>query len=598
MKKKFQKIMIGALGALCVSCMAFSVNAITTASADGETAPTDFRMVGASIRLDSPTGIRFETNIADADKVEGATYGTIITRATLLGATELTKAACDEAKMAYVDIPTVNWMANPTLSTEETPYSGYYGTLVGGANDDYEDFEEKYYTEIFVARGYVTYANGATYYTSNTLERTIAGVAYSYENDDNYDGHTTSAAIVEKATKATLTYDDDSDKIETKTMPIGAILNATQLPEEPTKEGYTFEGWFYEDDTQAFIDNEHILKADTTVTAKWQTTESSITLDGSAITLLNTEKGTYVKQQNGNYLYTKTGHMSNGTRKELEISESKFDGLMANGNYIVVKMKSNSIGYVLHGANSNWTYDCYDINFGALNRPVADTWIYSVWEIGSNSEAISGLGNTIGDGNSGSASTPATWEIASVTVCSSAKFAEMKAAGEALATATKIERDGSAITLYNAETGTYVKQESGNYLYTKSAHMTSAFYGEARYQYQELGIDTSEFGTLYAKDNYVIITMVSSGKGYVYFGNNPTVIYPTYLDENFEDKLTDKRPNAGVVINVIYKIGSNSNYLGDTFGNGDSSGTWEIMKVTVCTEAEYQAMLPSAPSEE
>ncbi len=159
--------------------------------------------------------------------------------------------------------------------------------------------------------------------------------------------------------------------------------------------------------------------------------------DGDIITLLNKETGSYEKLENGNYLYSKTGHMSVtglSSRKELLLELATYaTPLFEKDNYIIIELKSNSIGYVLHGTNNGYDYeDYYNSDFSAkisTNRPVADTWINAVWKIGKLPEAVSGKGDTIGNGAEGSVATPATWEIKSVTICTSEEFNKLFSTG-------------------------------------------------------------------------------------------------------------------------------------------------------------------------
>lgn len=71
-----------------------------------------------------------------------------------------------------------------------------------------------------------------------------------------------------KATYATVTFDvDGGSAVPSQTVRVGATA---EEPAEPTKSGYTFEGWYKEDTFTTLFDFEDAITDDTTVYAKFE----------------------------------------------------------------------------------------------------------------------------------------------------------------------------------------------------------------------------------------------------------------------------------------------------------------------------------------
>lgn len=71
-----------------------------------------------------------------------------------------------------------------------------------------------------------------------------------------------------KATYATVTFDvDGGSAVPSQTVRVGATA---EEPADPTKSGYTFEGWYKEDTFTTLFDFDDAITADTTVYAKFE----------------------------------------------------------------------------------------------------------------------------------------------------------------------------------------------------------------------------------------------------------------------------------------------------------------------------------------
>ena len=136
---------------------------------------------GASVRTTDFKGIRFKTEVSDElqtyieeNLIAKPQYGTLLIPADLLDG-ELTHKT---AKV--LDIPTKEWNGNT-----------YAAVLAGKYNADgtYNDLSTSYYSRPLAARSYVTGKDGdgntVTYYTENTVERSLGYVAYLAKLDNN-----------------------------------------------------------------------------------------------------------------------------------------------------------------------------------------------------------------------------------------------------------------------------------------------------------------------------------------------------------------------------------------------------------------------------
>ena len=156
----FKKISIVCLMLAVSLCSALFIGK-TTAKADGEETPTVSVVIdGASVRVISPTGIRFQTTVSE--KTDGYTYGTLLIPKAILGDNELT---AETPKV--LDIVAEKWASDTEL----------YAVLCGAENSDaILDFTEALYNKPIVARSYAKTADGKYIYSAQ-CERSIAYVA-------------------------------------------------------------------------------------------------------------------------------------------------------------------------------------------------------------------------------------------------------------------------------------------------------------------------------------------------------------------------------------------------------------------------------------
>ena len=138
---------------------------------------------GASVRYNSPTGLRFETKISGLEKLsdEGASFniGTLIVPTDYLDGIDFTIESLKESGKNYLDIKQNVWAHTPT---EQEPY--YI------MNSVISDIKESNYNRAFSARTYVdvTYADGITEryygdYSAVRNTRSVYEVAYKALND-------------------------------------------------------------------------------------------------------------------------------------------------------------------------------------------------------------------------------------------------------------------------------------------------------------------------------------------------------------------------------------------------------------------------------
>ena len=150
----------------------------TTFTAVGVAAET---MDGAAVRLLTPTGLRFETQVNKADYDAVVDMGAAVKTGTLILPQDylrtdvvLTKESLDKNAKIYLDIENSGWYNGETAQTD-----GYYQYFATIAN-----IKEKNYTREFTSTGYleISYADGSSAVLlycgdgSNTV-RTVAYVA-------------------------------------------------------------------------------------------------------------------------------------------------------------------------------------------------------------------------------------------------------------------------------------------------------------------------------------------------------------------------------------------------------------------------------------
>ncbi len=138
---------------------------------------------------------------------------------------------------------------------------------------------------------------------------------WNFETDKATSNITLYAKWIEKT--YTVTFDTvDGGTIEAQTVREGSSATA---PTEPTKEHYTFGGWFAKDATEAFDFANTPITADITLTAKWIPVKYTVTFnsnDGSAVAEQKVDYGkAVVKPANP----TKAGFSFGGWYKDAEL---------------------------------------------------------------------------------------------------------------------------------------------------------------------------------------------------------------------------------------------------------------------------------------
>ena len=160
-------------------------------------APT---ILGGSVRLSTPAGLRFQSKVSDGMVEMGATFGTLIIPRAVLGEEELT------IETAMVEnIEQTQWATDIVKENNPATYEEGYEYF----NAVLTDIPAEHYGTEIVARSYVC-LNGVYYY-SDEVERSIAQVAaYAIQ-----DGYTDSVLY---------TYVDTALANETKTLEREVIL--------------------------------------------------------------------------------------------------------------------------------------------------------------------------------------------------------------------------------------------------------------------------------------------------------------------------------------------------------------------------------------
>ncbi len=123
-------------------------------------------VLGGSVRLSDPSGLRFQSRVPAALKDSGATFGTLIIPKEVLGDAELTHAID-----LVEDVIQTQWATSEVQMFNPGEYREgyeYFNAVLTGIPEAYYDAE-------IVARSYA-YANGEYYY-SETVTRSIAQVA-------------------------------------------------------------------------------------------------------------------------------------------------------------------------------------------------------------------------------------------------------------------------------------------------------------------------------------------------------------------------------------------------------------------------------------
>ena len=152
----------------------------------------------------------------------------------------------------------------------------------------------------YTFKGWATTAGGAVEYTDGQSVKNLTAT----------DGATINLYAVWELNSYTVSFVVDGET--TSTINVNIDASAT-LPEEPSKEGYNFVGWFYEDGTQY---TNQAITADTVLTAKFEIIKCTVTfiVDGEVYARYECDYGTNLSEllsQNVNtLLYSVEGEHS------------------------------------------------------------------------------------------------------------------------------------------------------------------------------------------------------------------------------------------------------------------------------------------------
>lgn len=156
-------------------------------------------VLGGSVRLSNPTGLRFQSTVPAGLKDSGATFGTLMIPKAVLGDGELTH----ETAMVE-DVKQTKWATSEVQQFHPNEYREgveYFNAVLTNIPSDF------YGTEI-VARSYV-YANGQYYY-SQAITRSAAQVA-AYALEDGYTDAVLYSYVDEAMKGITLTMESEVD---------------------------------------------------------------------------------------------------------------------------------------------------------------------------------------------------------------------------------------------------------------------------------------------------------------------------------------------------------------------------------------------------
>lgn len=131
-------------------------------------------VLGGSVRLSAPSGLRFQSKVSNEVVATGATFGTLVMPKTTLSNNELTHNTD-----LVEDVKQTKWATKEVQETKPHVYQEGYAYF----NAVLTSIPEEYYDEVIVARSYV-YANGVYYY-SEPVERSITQVASYAIKDGN-----------------------------------------------------------------------------------------------------------------------------------------------------------------------------------------------------------------------------------------------------------------------------------------------------------------------------------------------------------------------------------------------------------------------------
>ncbi len=131
-------------------------------------------VLGGSVRLSAPAGLRFQSKVEESLVSEGATFGTLVIPKAVLGEAELTYETA-----SVRNIPQTKWATDSVKENNPQDYEEGYAYF----NAVLTDIPQEHYDKVIVARSYAC-LNGVYYY-SEPMERSIAQVA-AYAIQDGY----------------------------------------------------------------------------------------------------------------------------------------------------------------------------------------------------------------------------------------------------------------------------------------------------------------------------------------------------------------------------------------------------------------------------
>ncbi len=590
MKKTLKFSLLSIFGIVLAICMAFTFINVTVKA---DVSVDSFELLSnALIRDEEPIGIRFEAGITETEKAAlptGAEFGIIVTFDTLLGADEtLTLETTDK-----LVIPAVNWL-DETPSSFGTGYAGYYGTVVGG--DGTIDFEASYYSQVFVARGYLT-VDGTTYYT-NVVESTLAGAAKYAEDNDEATDLTDEILSANETVTVELSFDlnggvgGENGEFDAVEFYKGEIIGAEWTPEiEPTSANGFFDGWYYDDETfeiPAF--NGSIIKADTVVYAKWATVKelgptaihkaaassTNFSYDLEAMTGDDAENA-----REGTYKYSLASADATTDNSKMLLAKNEWGSAFASGNYLVIDMYVSSLaeGKSLRiMAGDNWEdemeyYDNDKILLAKGNFTGTKQWVKAIVTLDAFIESSQNLymARDI-------SANPVIY-ISNISIITAAEYAVYEEANIVTEKISLSNKSGATLTKDDA---------TGVFTFTKTAANTP--------KYSDLLINEEMFDGKIVKDNYIVIKMNSNAAGWIVAdvsGGNGS--FTLYTADTFTEITTNsgKSPADNSWFYAVYKCGSWNNNLGTNFGTSNGACVWTIESINVYTQAEYDAFSAS-----
>ena len=176
---KMKKIIAASAALLAVGSLSIGAASLTV-SANG-TNLAGFEIAGASIRTANPVGMRFITEVPETIK-DSYTFGTLI-----IPKADLGEATLDINTAKALNIETSKWQEKK----ENKPYT--YASVLGGVENggSITNFPKSQYNAPIVARSYAKDGEGNVVDYTETVERSLAGVASMALADTTDDGKIT-----------------------------------------------------------------------------------------------------------------------------------------------------------------------------------------------------------------------------------------------------------------------------------------------------------------------------------------------------------------------------------------------------------------------